>query len=192
MSPQRRSFRVPLALALSALAAVGLSTLSAQADNLKPGTKAPNFSGKASDGKTYSLASLKATKKVTVIYFIGSTCPVNAMAVKHFNAIASAYKGKVNFIGVIDTDPAGYKVWQERFKAPFPVICDPELKIITSYKAERSPWSVAVGADGLVKKEWVGYSTGYLTQISSFLATGARTSPAKINFPGAPAKPQYG
>lgn len=153
---------------------------------------APNFSGVASDGKTYSLASLKQTKKPTLLYFIGSTCPVNAQAVKFYNAMAESYKGKVNVVGIIDTDKAGYKTWQTRFKAPYPVVYDPDLKIIKSYGAERSPWTILVDSKGKIVEEWHGYSVSYLKQTNEQLATLGKIKPKPIVTAGAPEDTRYG
>lgn len=185
-----RTFAPALALAIAV--AVGFGVNQGVAQGTQAGKKAPAFSGKASDGKTYSLTSLTASKKPTLLYFIGSTCPVNAQAVKYYNSLANAYKGKVNFIGVIDADKAGYDKWQARFKSPFPVVFDPELKIIGAYKAERSPWSVMVDSKGVIVDEWQGYSVEFLNEMGSSLAKGSKSSVVKVNTEGAPGRPTYG
>lgn len=153
---------------------------------------APDFSGRASDGKTYSLASVKKTKKPTLLYFIGHTCPVNASAVKYFNALGAAYKGKVNFLGVIDADAAAYKNWQARFKAPYPVIFDPNMTIIERYGTERSPWAILVDANGRIVDEWHGYSVAYINGMSSKIATTAKTPVKQVDTAGAPTQTRYG
>jgi len=178
-------------LAVGALMLVALFA-PAGAQNWKANSKAPLFSGKASDGKTYVLKDLLKSKKPTVVYCIGNTCPVNSQAVKYYNNIAAAYKGKVNFIGVIDTDEAGYKVWQKRFNAPFPVIFDPELKIISSYKAERSPWTFMIDAKGVIVQEWPGYSIGELNQMGYAIAKANKIKAVKLDTKGAPDQPRYG
>lgn len=179
-------------LALVAALAIGLGANQGVAQGTQAGKKAPGFSGKASDGKNYSLQSVVASKKPTLLYFIGSTCPVNAQAVKYFNSIASAYKGKVNFLGVIDADKAGYDKWQKRFNSPFPVVFDPNLKIIHAYNAERSPWAVMVDSKGVIVDEWQGYSVEYLTEIGAAIAKSSKTKAVKVNTSGAPGRPTYG
>lgn len=173
--------------------AVSFQSATAQTSSVKGATgPAPTFSGRASDGKTYSNATLKTTQKATLIYFIGHTCPVNAQAVKYFNAVGAAYKGKVNFLGVIDTDAAGYKTWQGRFKAPYPVIYDPNLKIIEAFGAERSPWAVLVDSKGQVVDEWHGYSVSFINGMSTKIASTAKTPVKKIDTAGAPTQTRYG
>lgn len=160
------------------------------AQNLKVGSKAPAFSGKASDGKTYDNKSLAAGP--VLFYFIGHTCPVNALAVEHFNAIGKAYKGKARMIGVMDAGKQEYTDWQKQFNGQYPVIFDPEQKIIRAFKAERSPWAVLVGKDGKVLAEWQGYSVGYMKQMSTKLAAAAKIKAASLAFRGAPDAPRYG
>ncbi len=172
--------------------AVTLQVTIASAQNWKAGTPAPAFSGLASDGKTYSLSSIKKSGKPTLLYFIGHTCPVNAQAVKYYNRVANAYKGKVNFLGVIDTDRAGYDNWQRTFKSPFTVILDPQLKIINAYKAERSPWTILIDKTGKISHEWPGYSTGEINELSRVIARVTKATVAKIDTSGAPESPRYG
>lgn len=179
-------------LAIFALGGVAFQFADAKLGKRQTKTVAPQFSGKASDGKTYSLKTLQATKKPTLLYFIGHTCPINADAVKYYNSIANAYKGKLNFVGVIDTDAAGYAAWQKKFKGPYPVIFDPDLKIIKAFEAERSPWTILVGADGKIIEEWHGYSTGYLNETNSVLAKSTKMKAPKIDVAGAPEQPRYG
>lgn len=165
--------------------------LTARAENWKPGASAPAFSAAGSDGKDHSLKSLTGDKPL-VLYFIGESCPVNNQAVKYYNRVAEAYKGKVNFVGVIDGDKAKHAQWQAKHKAPYTVLFDPDMKVIRSYKAERSPWTILVGKDGKIVKEWVGYSIGEIDELSAEMAKQAKVALAKIDTSGAPASPRAG
>ncbi len=182
--------KLSLALGLVVALVLGMNIIS-NAQSWKTGAKAPDFSGKGSDGKTHTLKSLTG-KKPLVLYFIGHTCPINAQAVTYYNRVATAYKGKVNFVGVIDTDAAGYKAWQNQFKAPYPVIFDKDLKIIRSYKAERSPWTILVSPQGNIQKVWEGYSIGEINELSASIAGATKSQVAKIDTTGAPKNPRAG
>lgn len=177
--------------ALVSVGALALLTTGGWSQEWKKGDKAPAFTGKTSDGKAHTLQSLTKGKPL-VLYFIGSTCPVNAQAVKYYNRVAQAYKGKVNFVGVIDADAAGFKSWQEKFKAPYPVLLDPDQKIIKAYKAERSPWTIIVDKQGKIQKEWAGYSVGELNELSASIAGATKGAVAKIDTSGAPTSPRAG
>jgi peroxiredoxin len=186
-----KTTRIISVAAIVGVAAVGLMT-AVSAQTWKAGEKAPNFSAKANDGKTYTLASV--TKKgPVVLYFIKLDCPTNDQAFKYYERIAEAYKGtKTTFIGVINGDDFGCKEWTKSFKAKFPILLDPDMKIISSYRAQRSPWVIMVGKDGKIQKEWPGYSNGYLTELSNLMAKGAGVKTKKCDFSGSPTNPRYG
>jgi peroxiredoxin len=177
--------------ALAVLVAVGLrSGFGGPAP--QQGAKAPGFSAKASDGKTYSLDEL-LRKGPVVLYFIKADCPVNADAVRHYNRIAESYKdGKGTFLGVINGEASVYRDWQRRFKAPFTVLYDPELKIIGSYGAERSPWIVALDKDGKVALTQKGFSQKELAKLNEHVARAFGKPVARISFRGAPDVPRFG
>ena len=81
------------------------------------GKKAPDFSATGTDGKTHTLESLTGDKAL-VLYFISWSCPINENAVTYYNEIAKAYKGKVNFVGVIDAHETVFKQWNKEHKVP--------------------------------------------------------------------------
>lgn len=154
--------------------------------------KAPAFSGMSSTGKTISLDSLRATKRPTLLYFIGHTCPVNNQAVKFYNSLADAHKGKVNLVGIINTDKAGYDRWQARHKSPYQVVFDPSMKIIGAYEAQRSPWTVLVDAQGNIVESWPGYCVKTLNEMNASMARLAKTKVPKIETAGAPENTRFG
>lgn len=181
--------RVLLFGGIAAVAAMFVFRAPAMAQ--KVGGKAPDFKATGSDGKSYTLKSFTG-KKPTLFYFIGATCPVNAQAVKYFNRVAEAYKGSVNFIGVIDGDKAAYTTWNKQFKAPYVVLLDPNQKIIGAYGAERSPWAVLVDSKGTITKIWTGYSAKQITEIGGALATASKVTAKKLDVAGAPDSPRAG
>ena len=161
-----------------------------QATTLKA---APAFEAKASDGKTYSLKSLTGDKTL-VLYFIQSTCPVNAEAFKYYERIAASYKDSktVRFVGVIDEDAAGYKEWNKDFKPSFPVLYDKVKAIIRSYGAVASPWVIVVSPKGELGTVQKGYSAARLNELNALVATAAGVKAAKIDTKGAPASEAFG
>lgn len=152
---------------------------------------APAFSAKGSDGRTHTLKSL-TDGKTLVLYFIGSTCPVNAEAVKYYRRVGEAYKGKVNFMGVIDADEAGYKEWKKRFGNKFSVVYDDDLEIIRSYEAVASPWVIVVNPKGEITTTHMGYSVARLNELNNLMASAAGVTAAKIDTAGAPDEETFG
>jgi peroxiredoxin Q/BCP len=162
------------------------------AQSWKAGDKAPDFSAQGNDGKSYTLASV--TKKgPAVLYFIRTDCPTNDQALKYYVRIVNAYKGcKVPFIGVINGDLDRFNLWNRDFKVPFPVLLDPDKKIIHSWKAQRSPWVIMVAKDGKIMKEWPGYSNTFLKELSAMIAKGSGVKEKTCDFSGSPTNPRYG
>jgi len=154
--------------------------------------KAPDFSAKGSDGKTHTLASLTKKDKPVLFYFIGNTCPINAMAIPYFKQIEKAYKGKVNFVGVIDGDEEIYKDWNKEFKTSFTVLYDPDFEMIKKFKALASPWAVLVSPDGEIVQTMSGYSDKSLQSLISAMAKQGKTQPVKIDTSAAPEDDMFG
>lgn len=177
-----------LVVGVAVLVAVGFMRPN---DALESGEKAPTFSAPGSDGKTHTLASLTA-KGPAFLYFIKDGCPVNAEAVVYMNRLADAYKGKATFVGVINADKSGYERWNKTYKSPMPVLLDPDLKIIRSYKASASPWVVEVTKDGTIGQVWKGYSSKSLGEIGTKLASAAGVKPAQVDLKGAPGSMTFG
>lgn len=175
------------ALVLAALAIAAL----AHAQSWKPGDKAPAFKATGTDGKTHTLASLSKDRPL-LLYFIKDGCPVNHRALPFYKQVSAAYKGKVNLVGVINTNLADYKKWQAEYKTSFVSLLDPDLKMIEAYKAVASPWAILIGRDGKIIKEWPGFSKGELEEMNRAMAAAGRVKAASINFGAAPARPQYG
>jgi peroxiredoxin len=169
-----------------------LLTTTGFAQSWKTGDKAPTFSAKASDGKTYSLDTL-SKKGSFVLYFIKTDCPTNTEAIIYYKRLATAYKNtKVKFIGVINADKAGFDEWQKEHKVDFPVLLDPSKTIIRTYKAYRSPWTILVGKDKKIVKETPGYCTPSLNELNALMAKAAGTKAKKCDFTGAPDDMRYG
>lgn len=162
------------------------------AQSWKAGEPAPDFKAKGSDGKEYSLSSVRK-KGPFVLYFIKIGCPINNQAVRYYEQLAKAYKGKnVQFFGVINGDKAAYDAWQKEHKTTFVTLLDPELKIKKPYRVDRSPWAFMVDKDGKIVKEWIGYSVNDLNEMNSLMAKAAKTKEAKLDLTGCPPSTRYG
>lgn len=187
--------RTPKFITIAAVVAVAVGlglSLNANAQSWKVGDTLPTFTGAAaSDGKTHDLAKL-AKDKPTVLYFIKASCPTNEQAVRFYQRVHTAYKGKVNLVGIIDGDKAAYESWNARHKVDFPVIFDPQKRLISQFKAQRSPWVLMVDSSGKVAKEWPGYSAPDVEALSNSIAAALGSAPIKVDTSGAPARSQGG
>ena len=185
---------LPVALAACATLAIATVFATGQSGQAKAGAqapKAPDFSAKANDGKTYTLKSL-TEKGDFFLYFIKDDCPVNDQAVAYFNRLGTAYKDKAAILGVYDGSESQFRAWQARYKPTYPVLFDPDMKIIKSYKAQASPWMIHVSKAGSITKVWPGYSADFINQMSASMAGAAKTAVARIDTAGAPRDTRYG
>ncbi len=154
-------------------------------EELKSGAVAPAFSAAGSDGKTHTLASLTKDGPVH-LYFIKIGCPVNHRAAPFVNKLDKAYGNKSRVVGVINGSAADAKAWAKEYGTKFPILADPDLKIIHAYHADHSPWVVSVGKDKKVTKAISESSSVNLKGLNERVAKGLNAKLVAISFDGAP------
>ena len=152
---------------------------------------APNFTASASDGKTYTLKSLTGNGPA-FFYFLKDSCSANPYAVKYFNRLYNAYKGKVAFYALTDYNKSGYAGFVKEYQAPYVGILDPQRSVIHSYNVHHSQTVMLVGQDGKVVKTFKGFGKTALAELNASLAQVAKTDIQKVDFSGAPSGVAYG
>jgi peroxiredoxin len=126
-----------------------------------------------------------------ILYFIKIGCPVNDPLVGFYNQIARSYKG-VQFLGVIDGNAKAFENWNKKHKVTFPVVLDPDKKVIKAFGAQASPWVVVVNQNGTIGRIDPGSSQARLNALNQFAARTAKVQVAKIDFSRAPARDSFG
>ena len=100
---------------------------------LQEGDKAPAFTGHDQDGKKVSLADFKGKK--VVLYFYPQddtpTCTVQACNLR--DNFALLRKEGLIVIGISPDDEKSHKKFETKFSLPFPLLADPDHKIIDKY-----------------------------------------------------------
>jgi peroxiredoxin Q/BCP len=100
---------------------------------LQEGDKAPAFTGHDQDGKQVSLADFKGKK--VVLYFYPQddtpTCTVQACNLR--DNFALLRKEGLIVIGISPDDEKSHKKFETKFSLPFPLLADPDHKIIDKY-----------------------------------------------------------
>ena len=100
---------------------------------LQAGDKAPAFSGKDQDGNKISLADYKG--KTVVLYFYPEddtpTCTVQACNLRDNFSLLK--KAGITILGVSPDDIKKHKKFEEKFSLPFPLVADPDHKVIDKY-----------------------------------------------------------
>jgi len=128
------------------------------------GVVAPDFTGPTVSGQQINLRRF-ASGRPAVVYFIKYDCPCSNDADPLYRRVYSAFDGKVPFVGVINTDTELTKKWLARHKPQYPIVMDPQLKIIKSYEVSQSAYLALVGADGRIERLWPGYSQQMLREL---------------------------
>lgn len=134
--------------------------------SIRVGQKAPNFELQDQKAQNHKLLDLKG--KTTLIYFYPKDetpgCTVQACSLRdNFEALQAQ---GVDVIGVSKDDVKSHAKFSEHHKLPFPILADPETKMIDAYGAwgERNMYgrkfmgtirsAVLIGPDLAVLAHW--------------------------------------
>ena len=136
-------------------------------DALKVGEPAPDVSLVSDKGETVSLSDFK-DKQAVVLYFYPKDdtpgCTKEACSFRDLSA-DFAEKGAV-ILGVSPDDTKSHVKFRDKFTLPFPLLSDPDRKVMKRYGAfgEKMMYgrkvqgvirsTVWIGPDGKVKKHW--------------------------------------
>ena len=148
--------------------AVGAKEKTMAEKTLEVGTKAPGFTAPSSTGKEISLDGLKG--KIVVLYFYPKDdtpgCTKEACSFRDVNG--ELQKMGVVVLGVSKDSMKSHEKFIEKYRLNFPLISDPEGKIISAYGVwkEKSIFgktalgvnrsTFLIGPDGVIRKIWRG------------------------------------
>ena len=100
---------------------------------LKEGDKAPGFTAKDQDGNTVSLADLQG-KKVILYFYPQDDTPTCTKEACNFRDNYQSLLGKgFAVIGVSFDTEKSHQKFIKKYNLPFPLISDPDRKIIEAY-----------------------------------------------------------
>lgn len=147
----------PLYFALTLGLAVAFSG-SVSAD-LKVGDKAPEFTLKASDGKTYKLADFAGKQSVVVAWFPKAFTGGCTKECKSLRATSEGLKptGVAYFTASCDDAETNGK-FAKSLDLDYPILSDPEKETAKAYgvvhegRAVPERWTFYIGKDGLIKE----------------------------------------
>jgi thioredoxin-dependent peroxiredoxin len=103
------------------------------ATHLKVGDKAPAFSGKDHDGKKISLSDYKGSNVVLYFYPADDTPACTTQSCNLRDNYKLFQKQGYNIIGISPDDVESHMKFSLKYSLPFPLIADPQLKIIEKY-----------------------------------------------------------
>ncbi len=97
------------------------------------GEKAPEFSAKDQNGKTVSLADFKGKTVILYFYPKDDTPGCTAEACSFRDNYQSLVGKGFAVIGVSIDDEKSHKKFEKKYSLPFPLIADPDKKIVEAY-----------------------------------------------------------
>ncbi len=128
----------------------------------------PKFSLKATDGKTYTPESM--TKGATVVVLLKAGCPHNPISAPELNKLKKQLTDKVMFVAVTDLDPSKVKAYAKELKLDFPLIADPEKRLMKGFGGSHSlDIAVLCPHDKKVAKLFDGYDQKTIAEIFTML-----------------------
>lgn len=153
--------------------------------------KAADFNQPDTSGKMLSLFSLTKDRPL-LLYFIDKECPCCVTALPVVERIRSAYRKELNVVGVIDTGGAAAKKWVEANQPSYPVLQDPEFKVIKAYKAKAGAYMALIRPGGTIDRLFPGYSRSLVKELGDRVAHLAKVPPRKIKLDDLSADPVSG
>jgi peroxiredoxin Q/BCP len=101
------------------------------------GDPAPPFDVTSSDGKRLSLADFAGKKQVVLYFYPKDDTPVcTAEACGFRDMYEDLMASDTEVIGVSTDDDRSHKGFAARYRVPFPLVADPERKLMAAYGAE--------------------------------------------------------
>lgn len=133
---------------------------------IQPGAKAPDFQADSTDGTIVTLESLRGRTVVLYFYPKDETPGCTREACAFRDAWADVQDLGVVVLGVSKDSIASHKKFQAKHRLPFPLLSDPDGRILEAYGAfkEKTMWgktflgiersTFLIDGQGVVRKVW--------------------------------------
>lgn len=142
-------------------------------------------------GEPTALSSFWESRPAVVV-FTKDGCPCSLESQSFFNLLAVHYKGRADFVAVMDAKPAVASKYEEDLKLPYPVLSTKDDSVFRSFAAERSVYVTLIEKGGRIAKQWPGYSSSMLRELDQRLAVLCGGSSSGLTFDDAPEKATSG
>jgi peroxiredoxin Q/BCP len=143
---------------------------------LKIGAKAPDFKGKDENGNDISLKAFTGKKVVLYFYPKDDTPGCTAQACNLRDNYKLLLKNGYVIIGISADDEKKHKKFKEKYKLPFPLIADVDMKIIKKYDVWGEKQFMGRTFDGIIRTTFVIDENGKIEEIITKVDTKEHTA----------------
>lgn len=143
---------------------------------LKVGDKAPQFSGRDTQGNPVSLADFKGRKLVLYFYPKDNTPGCTAEACDFRDNYHRFLLQGYAVVGVSKDSEESHKKFSEKYSLPFPLIADPDLEILKAYEAWGEKNMYGKKTMGTLRKTYVIDENGVIADIIKKVETKTPTA----------------
>jgi peroxiredoxin len=153
---------------------------------LAVGAKAPDFTLKTLDGKSFSLGEELGRGPVVLVFFKVS-CPTCQYALPFFERLHKAYRNKgIALVGVSQNDAKDTAGFLKEFGITFPVLLDDTHSYPASnaYGLTNVPTIFWIAQDGEIEVSSVGWLKADFEEINRKMAEAGKSAPAAMFRPG--------
>ena len=106
---------------------------------LAVGDEAPDFEAKDTKGESFRLSDYRGKKNLVLYFYPGDFTPVCTREACGFRDLYEELRGRdTEVIGVSSDTEASHRDFAARHQLPFPLVSDPEKRIVRLYGAEGS------------------------------------------------------
>lgn len=142
---------------------------------LKPGDKAPSFTGVDQDGKALGLEDFKGSKLILYFYPKDDTpgCTAESCDLRdnYQMWLSKGYK----VLGISPDNEKSHQKFIAKYNLPFPLIADTDLKIIKAYGAWGKKKMYGKEYEGLLRTTFIIGEDGTIEEIISKVKTKEHT-----------------
>lgn len=132
---------------------------------LSEGQPAPHFEGKDQNGKTIRLSDYLGKKVILYFYPKDNTPGCTAEACNLRDNNTELLSRGFAIIGVSPDNEKSHQGFASKFSLPFPLIADPEKKILTAYGAWGEKMMYGKAVTGVLRTTFIIDEKGIITRI---------------------------
>lgn len=122
---------------------------------LAPGDKAPAFSLPNADGKTVKLSDFKGRKVIVYFYPAALTPGCTKQACDFRDSLAELNGAGLDVVGISPDKPEKLAKFRDAEKLTFPLLSDPDRKVLTAYGAYGEKQMYGKTVTGVIRSTFV-------------------------------------